>query len=202
MADADFNYPSGRIPEDLEPRLKIEEITGRSVDDTVDLLCYRQLHAPILTPSPLDREPPGLAEFGSLLVASCLEPCPPSGESENPTFKHPSGYTVEAKEGFMNEALTRLRPLWPRGLRVAELFLDVGQVIDDLTLLHRNGLIELRCVEPGDFGVSGDTLNRLELEWGGYLTTPYHQVLVPPESRGRNARVSEHLPGHTTPEIA
>ena len=50
-----------------------------------------------------------------------------------------------------------------------------------MRLLHRNGLIELRCIEQGDFGVDGDALNNLEREWGGYMTTPYHQTLVAPD---------------------
>jgi SAM-dependent methyltransferase len=182
VADADFNYPTGRVPEELAPRLDVEEITGRSVEDTVDLLCYRQLHSPILTPGPLNRDPAGAAEFGNLLVASCLEPCAPGDGAANPTFKHPSGYEVEAKEDFIRVGLTGLRPLWPRGLRVDAVFPDVNRVADDLRLLHRNGLIELRCIEPADFGVSGDRLNRLELGWGGYLTTPYHQTWSAPPS--------------------
>jgi SAM-dependent methyltransferase len=179
VADADFNYSSGRIPEEFAPRLELEGITGRSIDDTVDLLCYRQLHSPILAHGPLDRVRPDLTEFGNIHIASCLEPMLPVGAGEKPRFKHPSGYEVEAKEEFMNEALTQLQPLWPRGLPVKALFPDVQPVYEDLLLLERNGLIELRLIEPGDFGIDGDALNRLELEWGGYLTTPYHQTCVP-----------------------
>ena len=70
VADADFNYSSGRVPEELIGRLEQERITGRTLDDTVDLLCYRQLHCPIFTPGPLTRRPPGLDEFANLMVAS------------------------------------------------------------------------------------------------------------------------------------
>jgi hypothetical protein len=176
VADADFNYRTGRIPEDLAPRLDVEQITGRSIEDTIDLLCYRQLHSPIFTPGPLNRRLPDDAEFGKLLVASCLEPCGSSEGTGNPLFKHPTGYEVEAKEEFMRTALTRLQPLWPRGLQVREMFPDVRQVEEDLRLLQRNGLIELRCIEPGDFAVPPDMLNNLERGWGGYLTTAYHQT--------------------------
>ena len=89
-------------------------------------------------------------------------------------FKHPSGYEVEAKEESMQIAFSRLQALWPRGLPVKRMFPDVSRVEEDLRLLHRNGLIELRCIEPGDFGVSRRPLNTLEFGWGGYLTTPYH----------------------------
>ena len=173
VADADFSDSSGRIPEDLEPRLGKEQITGRSIEDTVDLLCYRQLHSPILTMGPLVRRQPGIEELGYLLVASCLAPCAQNG-SKNPMFQHPSGYQVEAKDEVMRSALELLQPLWPRGLCVRAVFPDVGKVIDDLKLLQRNGLIELRCVEPCDFGVSPSPLNRLEASWADYVTTPYH----------------------------
>jgi SAM-dependent methyltransferase len=181
VADADFNYPSGRIPEDLAPRLDVERITGRALEDTVDLLCYRQLHSPILTPGPWSRELPGTAEFGNLLVASCLEPLPPGEGAANPMFRHPSGYEVEAKEEGIRAALSSLRPLWPRGLSVKTLFPDVSDMEEDLRLLHRHGLIELRCIEPGDFETPADALNRLERDWGGYLTTPYHQTCRVPD---------------------
>ena len=39
--------------------------------------------------------------------------------------------------------------------------------------LQRAGLVELRCVEPGDFGVDGGPLNALEAA-AGYVTTRYH----------------------------
>jgi hypothetical protein len=91
-------------------------------------------------------------------------------------FKHPSGYEVEAKEDCIWTGLAKLYPIWPRGIGVAEVFPDLMRVIDDLKLLQQNGLIELRCVEPGDFGVNGNALNRLEQTWGGYFTTPYHTI--------------------------
>ena len=75
----------------------------------------------------------------------------------------------------MRKALLRLQSIWPRSLRVSDLFPDVRVVIDDLKLLQRLGLIDLRPVDPGEFGVSGDSLNRLESYWGDFLTTPYHR---------------------------
>jgi SAM-dependent methyltransferase len=176
VADADFNYSSGRIPANLAPRLDVEQITGRCIEDTVDLLCYRQLHSPILTQAPFNRVLPGLDELGNLFVASCLEPIPARDGDKNPVFKHPNGYEVEAKEEFIRTALLRLLPLWPRGLRIKEVIPDVESARDDLLLLQRHGLIELRCIEPGDFDVDGDKLNRLERDWANYWTTPYHQT--------------------------
>jgi hypothetical protein len=144
------------------------------------------LHSPILTPGPWDRQPLSLAEVGGLRLASCLEPCPPGEADGNPTFKHPSGYEVEAREKFMEEGLIRLQPLWPRGLAIGEVFPDVNQAEEDLRLLHRNGLVELRCVEPENFGIDGGPLNRLEYEWGGYQTTPYHTTSGHEAGRGRS----------------
>jgi hypothetical protein len=36
--------------------------------------------------------------------------------------------------------------------------------MDDLKLLQRNGLIEHRCTEPGEFEVRREPLNKLESE--------------------------------------
>lgn len=181
VADADFNYPSGKIPEDLGVRLMAGGIVGRGLDDTMDLLCYRQLHTPILARSPGTRQPSTTDEFANLFIASCLVPCA-SSDTEHQMFQHPSGYQVEAKEEVIRRALNRLQPLWPRGVRIGAVFPDVPQVMDDLKLLHRNGLIELRCIEPGESGENSDMLNRLEAHWGEYVTTPYHtRVAVPLE---------------------
>jgi SAM-dependent methyltransferase len=176
VADADFYSASGRIPEGLVPRLDFTQLAGPSIEDTVDLLCYRQLHSPILALQPFDRRPADLTEIGSLVVASCMEPCSHSDPGGHSIFKHPSGLEVDAKEEFMRDAFTKLRSVWPRGLPVATILPDVDQVSDDLRLLHRNGLIELRCIEPGDFGIDGHALNRLERDCGGYVTTPYHET--------------------------
>lgn len=173
VADANFNYASGRIPEELAPRLAKAQITGRTIDDTVDFLCYRQLHSPILTRKPWTKQPLSVDEFSELKIASCLDPCNADG-SEEWMFRHPSGYEVEAKDEVVQKALTKLHPFWPRGLTVGELFQEVSEVMDDLRLLQRNGLIELRCVEPGEFGVNRDLLNKLESDHGSYITTPYH----------------------------
>ena len=172
VADADFNYSSGRSPEDLELWLREQKLTGRTLNDTVDLLCYRQMHSPILTRGPLSRSPPSLEEFANLLVASCLTPCTQNGGG-NSMLQHPSGYQVEVKQEVVRAALTKLRTLWSRGLPIGATFPDVSRVMDELMFLQRNGLIELRCIEPGDFGVRGGPLNRLEAQ-DGYITTPYH----------------------------
>jgi len=173
VADADFSYPSRQTPEEFVPRLSDDQLMGRSLEDTVDLLCYRQLHSPIFTHTPLSRRPPSLEEFSNLLIASCLTPAS-SSSTATPMFQHPSGYEVEAKDEVVSIALRKLRPLWPRGLRVGAVFPDVSHVMADIILLQRNGLIELRCVEPAEFEAGPEPLRLWERMKGGYFTTPYH----------------------------
>jgi cyclopropane fatty-acyl-phospholipid synthase-like methyltransferase len=185
VADADFNYSSGRLPEDLAQRLLDEQITGRTPEDTVDLLCYRQLHTPILTNDPSACCPPTADEFAHLEIASCLAPCAPC-DSGNPMFQHTSGYRVEAKTEALSIVLEKLLPLWPRGALIGTTFPDVRLVMDDLMLLHRNGLVELRGVRDGDLKVDSRPLNRLEAIWGGYNTTIHHVRTHVPEEFARN----------------
>ena len=172
VADADFNYSSGWIPHDVPNHLESKGIIGRSLDDTVDLLCYRQLHSPILTKAPLTRRTATVEEFSNLDVASCLVRHGVNSPG-NALFQHPSGFEVEAKDDVIRIALDTLSPLWPRGVRTGALFADVSRAIDDLRLLHSKGLIELRCADPGDCSVAPDRLHMLESS-GGYATTPYH----------------------------
>lgn len=74
----------------------------------------------------------------------------------------------------MEAALVHLRKQWPKGLRIGDLFDDVACVVDDLQLLHRNGLVEIRCREACELRGSAELLNRLEAQQGDYVTTAYH----------------------------
>lgn len=172
VADADFSYSSGRSPEDLAQWLRERNLTGRALNDTVDLLCYRQMHSPILTRGPLNRSAPSPEEFANLLIASCLTPCTQNAGG-NSMLQHPSGCQVDVTREAVRTGLAKLPALWPLGLPVGATFPDVRRVMDELMLLQRNGLIELRCIEPGDFGVRGGPLNTMEAR-DGYITTPYH----------------------------
>ena len=172
VADADFNRESGRLPEGLAGLLRDGNIAGRDPDRTIDLLSYRQMQSPILALAPLRRLPPHPDELAALVVASCLAPCARDGGGAT-AFQHPSGRRVEVPEAANRAALTALRTLWPRGLPVREAFPEADRVMDQLLHLQRDGLVELRCVEPGDFGIDGDPLNALEAG-AGYVTTPYH----------------------------
>lgn len=172
VADADFSYSSGRSPEDLAHWLRERKLTGRTLDDTVDLLCYRQMHSPILTRGPLSQSPPSPEEFANLMVASRLTACTQNGGGSS-MLQHPSGCQVAVTVEAVRTGLAKLPALWPRGLPVGATFSNVSRVMDELMLLQRNGLIELRCIEPGDFRVRGGPLNGMEAP-DGYITTPYH----------------------------
>ena len=99
-ADADFNYTSRSMPEELLSQLAKEKIIGCSFDDTADLLCYRQLHNLLLVNSPLTRRVLEVENLADLHIASCLAPCA-SNNNNSSMFQHPSGYQVEAKEEIM-----------------------------------------------------------------------------------------------------
>jgi SAM-dependent methyltransferase len=172
VADADFNYATGRISEDLAAKLLARGIVGRGLKDSTDLLCYRQLHSPILTRAPYQSYALGLNELDSWLVASCMKRCiVPDGI--NPMFEHPSGYRVETKNEVMRNGLETLQKVWPMGVPLGKVFADLSMVMDDVRLLHRNGLIDLRLEGP-DCTMTRSPLNVLEGDWGGYATTPYH----------------------------
>jgi hypothetical protein len=176
IAEADFNAPSGRVGADLPSRLAALGLGAMPVEDTVDLLCYRQLHSPIFTagrwaPAPLRADDD---ELGSLLVAACLDALPATTEG-SPTFRHPNGLEVVAKDGVMRDAFERLRARWPRGIAVRDLFAGHPAAISDLRLLHHHGLVELRLIEPGDFATPAGPLNEREASWGQpHVTSPWH----------------------------
>ena len=173
VADADFRYPSGRMTPGATPQCLQQDLSGQEVDDAMDLLCYRQLHSPILCLGPSARRPHSLPEFADLTIASCLSSCAAEDGGTN-RFQHPSGYEVETKERGMEAALMHLRTQWPKGMRIGDLFHDVARVMDDLKLLDRSGLIEIRCREPCESLESAELLNRMEAKHGDYVTTAYH----------------------------
>ena len=175
VADADFNYASGRLPEDIGARLRSDGLTGRAEADTVDLLCYRQLHSPIVAHASFIRHLPTSDEFAGLFLACCLVRYGQSAGG-HAMFQHPSGYEVEAKEDVVASAFETLAPLWPGAAPVGALFPDVSRVMADLQLLHRNGLVELRCVVTPGPAISPEPLQAWETANRGYTTSAFHQV--------------------------
>jgi len=175
VADADFNYVSGRLPEGLSSQLARLNIDADTTDQTADLLCYRQLHSPILTQHGFARRAPDTQELSRLVIASCLVEQGPSSGAVS-LFKHPSGYEVEARSESIAAVLRTLRPLWPRGLRLGEAFGDLASVIDDARLLHRNGMIQIHLVDLDHFAPDPRPLHALEHDPGGFTTSRHHDV--------------------------
>ena len=186
VADADFNYATGRIAANLPQQLQQQHLTGRNPDDTLDLLCYRQLHTPLLCRGPFTPALADSTEFSRLRIASCLQPVSP----QQPLwFQHPSGYQVEANDPDFAAALRALGPLWPRSAPLPTLFSDPAAAREDLELLHRNGLIELRLAGAPEPDATPNLLNRLERQWGDTCTSANHfRVEAAPVSRQEEAR--------------
>jgi SAM-dependent methyltransferase len=173
VVGADFNRVSGRLPEGLPSTLERLHVEGDTVDAAADLLCYRQLHSPILTQRGFVRREPKLTELSELLVASPLVECGTDGQGVV-RFEHPSGYEVEAKSESIARGLRRLQARWPRSIRLADAFLDVSEVMDDVRLLDRNGMITLCQVDPYDCDIPHEPLNVVERRFSDHITTPSH----------------------------
>lgn len=174
VSDADYNYPSGKVNPSLLKQMASQDLIGTSLDDTVDLISYRQLHTPILSKKSVDIPYPAPDALEQLSVASCLHP---AGPHKPNWYQHPSGYEVEAKEQPIADALNRLYPLWPNSAPLNVVLNNHQAFLDDLLLLHHNGLIEMR-LPGGPLPLEGSGLNRLnqlEVQWAGDYTTPYHQ---------------------------
>lgn len=176
VADADFNYDTGRVPDDVADRAIDSGLVGLTREDMLDLIGYRQLHSPIFTNVAADPA----SERGpcpSWFLASPLVPVAPGerpgGQLANRFFRHPSGYEVEVKEQPLASALETVAPLWPRGVRLGEVVENVPRSAEDLRLLHRHGMLELRLAEPASPEASA-VLRACEGEWGGHYTSPYH----------------------------
>lgn len=173
VGDADFNYSSGRVPDDLDRRVEELELPDHARSTALDLMIYRQFHCPVLTRAPLSRSKISTSEFSDLYLASCLEP--PAPITSGARFTHPSGYEVELETELLRDVFARLRGLWPMGMPLGELFSEPEAVREDILLLQRSGLLELRLYEPR---VPDHQLRALHQQESrlGYRTSPYHTV--------------------------
>jgi len=173
IADADFNCISNRITGELAELLTKENLAGRAANDSADLMCYRQMQSPILTQAPFAPEPCDLNEFSELFMASCLEPV--DGKKDGiTTFCHPSGKEIETSDESICRALIDIQKICPRGRRIGELFADVAGSRENIEYLLNNQMIELRCIEPGDFEAPPEPLNTLEQSLRNISTSPWH----------------------------
>jgi hypothetical protein len=90
------------------------------------------------------------------------------------SFRLPSGQEVEISDKATCRALLELQKTSPRGLRIDSLFEDVAGNRENIEYLLEHELIELRCIEPGDFAPPPDTLNELEESLRNISTSPWH----------------------------
>lgn len=177
VADADFNSMSNRITDSYAELMRLSDLDDPAAADSADLICYRQMQSPVLTRSPLTPSPCTLDEFANLFIASKLLPM--EAEREHPAFSGPSGEEIEITHQRFSEILRDLQPMWPRGRRIGSLFTDVAEVKESLEYMLGQQLIELRCIEPGDFDVSPEPLNALEQSLRNISTSPWHTMDSP-----------------------
>jgi hypothetical protein len=180
VADADFNCISNRITTDYANLLQEAGLSGSAAGNSADLICYRQMQSPILTHAPLEKKTCDDKEFANLIMASSLTPVE-AEEGNQPCFKHASGQQIETRKESIRKALVKLQPLWPRGLSIRSLFTDTSDIREDIEWLLRYQLIELRCIEAGDFDNGSEPLHALEKSLRNSSTSAWHNIIVPGE---------------------
>jgi len=176
IADADFNCISNRITAEIADLMKRAGLGDPAAENAADLMCYRQMQSPLLTHSPFQPTPCTKDEFSGLYMASRLVPL--EARDGNAIFRTPGGEEIEITDEPVSRALKTLQPEWPRGRPIHSLFTDVADVMESLEFMLRNELIELRCVEPGDFGVAAEPLNELEKSLRKMSTSPWHTLTM------------------------
>ena len=179
VADADYNYASGRIDPSLSRKIQALDLAGTHLTDTMDLISYRQLHTPILSKRRARAMSQPSVPLRDMQIASCLYPV---GLHKPQWYQHPNGYQVEVRESPIAEMLDQLLALWPHGAPLDAILDHSERYRDDLILLHNNGLLELRLPD-GPRATPHQSLNRLnqlELSWGDFCTNDYHQRLARP----------------------
>lgn len=176
VADADFNYGSGRVAAELPRDLHRFDRAPRDREDIIDLLSHRQFICSMFTHAPFVAQPATIAELAELHVAACLRPTDPAAPMSR--WGHPSGYEVDVSEPALRSLFAELSGRWPRGRRMGALA-ECRDILDDILLLQRNGLLELRRADAGEFEADAGRLRELEAQWSGYSTTAYHTRVAP-----------------------
>lgn len=176
IADADFNCISNRITTDYANLLKEAGLASGVAANSADLICYRQMQSPILTHTPLVKERCNDAEFANLIMASSLTPVEDK-EGNQSSFKLATGQEIETSKESISKALIKLHPVWPRGLTVGSLFSDITDIRGDIEWLLHHQLVELRCIEPGDFDNGSEPLHALEKSLRNSSTSAWHNII-------------------------
>jgi hypothetical protein len=62
---------------------------------------------------------------------------------------------------------------------IRSLFTDTTDIREDIEWLLHYQLIELRCIEPGDFDTGSEPLHALEKSLRNSSTSAWHNIIVP-----------------------
>jgi SAM-dependent methyltransferase len=167
-ANAWFNRPEGRCPDELAQLVGDAGFADRAAVDTADLLGYRRFRAAILARPDACGAPDHAALLARARVAAALTP---TGDG---AFVAGDGTRFDVPDPDVARVLTELRRAWPRSLPSVE--------FDGALDLYRQGYLELRLRElPPASGAAPRALTRLEAKRRGYVTTPTHETLPCPD---------------------
>jgi len=170
----DFLMQQTAHVESLEERAELcRQISARVIAPLKD---GEHAFTRLMTNELLQATPCGVDEFSALYMAAWLVPV--ESRNGNAIFLTPGKEEVEITDVQISRALKILQPEWPRGRRVDSLFPDVAEVKEALEFMLRNELVELRCIEPGDFDVSPEPLNALEKSMCNISTSPWHAMTM------------------------
>lgn len=174
VIEADFNYSSGRTNTSLAKQIESQDLIGTNLTDTVDLLSYRQSHAPLFCKHHIQIPQPAPDKLALLSIASCLHP---AGPHRAGWYQHPNGYQLQIQDPSMAYALDKLLQLWPDSAPISSLFEPNERTLDNLLTLHKSGLLELRIPNAytADRSPHLNPLNQMELQWHRYYTSADHQ---------------------------
>ena len=170
VADADYTQPSGRVSPHFSKLLSTLEVSN-DTNSVVDLLSYRQLHSPILTLGAHRYEPVRPSEIVTLSAASQLEHWKVEGNAH--LFRDAAGTEVRVTTEPFATALKALRARWPEFVPVGEVFSDGADVVEDVILLNRQGLLALRPANAARLARDSAELHAVECQ-RGYVTSSDH----------------------------
>ncbi len=172
LAEAESNGLAERIIEELSESLRAHPLLQDAPGDAADLLCYSQMHCPVLARAPVERRPCDDGEFAGLWASADVH-CVATG-GRDMTFRHADGREIQTQDPRVADLLQRLAARWPHAEPLSACIEDVAAVREDLEMLYRQELLVLRCAEP--IARPADALHRLERGLYGAVTSPWHTL--------------------------
>jgi SAM-dependent methyltransferase len=169
VADADFAYPSARLPPGLEGWINAEGLAGRARCDTLDLLCFAQFRCALACHEAAAREPWHPSRLRAMRIASNMV-LEDAIKNDRHSLKTRAGQDVVFQSEHMERRFVELTGASSSPIEGAFDGPDVDT--DDLVLLHRNGAIELRLWES-PVPVC-PVLSAFERATRGEVTSPAH----------------------------